>query len=220
MDKNNKDLFEWLKGLLGDSKDKRSTKFQYILIVLAVGIGFMLFSNLYSKGEVKTSAPTSAVSNNDVEKTETVFNSKSNDSQPATITDYERLYETQLKEALQRILGVDDVTVVVNVEASELQVLQKNQVTHTQKTNEVDSNGGKRDVEDVSTDQQVVIVRKGEEEKPLVIETKKPAVKGVLVVAQGAESIKVQQMLIEAVTKVLDVPQHRVAVLPKKPKGE
>ena len=220
MDKNNKDLFEWLKGLLGDSKDKRSAKFQYILIVLAVGIGFMLFSNLYSKGEVKTSAPTSTVSNNDVEKTETVFNPKSNDSQPATITDYERLYETQLKEALQRILGVDDVTVVVNVEASELQVLQKNEVTHTQKTNEVDSNGGKRDVEDVSTDQQVVIVRKGEEEKPLVIETKKPSVKGVLVVAQGAESIKVQQMLIEAVTKVLDVPQHRVAVLPKKPKGE
>ncbi|MDX5475359.1 MAG: stage III sporulation protein AG [Bacillaceae bacterium] len=220
MDKNIKDLFEWLKGLLGDNKDKRSVKFQYILIVLAVGIGFMLFSNLYSKGEVKTSAPTSTVSNNDVEKAEAVFNSKSNDSQPATITDYERLYETQLKEALQGILGVDDVTVVVNVEASELQVLQKNEVTHTQKTNEVDSNGGKRDVEDVSTDQQVVIVRKGEEEKPLVIETKKPSVKGVLVVAQGAESIKVQQMLIEAVTKVLDVPQHRVAVLPKKPKGE
>lgn len=38
---------------------------------------------------------------------------------------YEEAYEKQLKEALQGILGVDDVTVVVNVDATEKQILEK-----------------------------------------------------------------------------------------------
>jgi stage III sporulation protein AG len=62
--------------------------------------------------------------------------------------------------------------------------------------------------------------RKGNDEHPIVLETKKPVIRGVLVVAQGAENIHVKQMILEAVTRVLDVPQHKVAVLPKKSKGE
>ena len=55
---------------------------------------------------------------------------------------------------------------------------------------------------------------------PVVIETKKPAIRGVLVVAKGADNIQVKKWIIEAVTRSLDVPSHRVAVMPKKTKGE
>ena len=37
----------------------------------------------------------------------------------SVIIDYERTYEAQLKEALDKIVGVEDVTVVVNVDATE-----------------------------------------------------------------------------------------------------
>jgi stage III sporulation protein AG len=49
-----------------------------------------------------------------------------------------------------------------------------------------------------------------------VVEYQKPAIRGVLVVAKGAENIQVKKWIIEAVTRSLDVPSHRVAVMPKK----
>ena len=109
-----------------------------------------------------------------------------------------------------------DVTVVVNLEATEEKVYEKNNVTQKQITDETDREGGKRTVEDSSKDEQIVIIRDGEKEVPIVQQTKKPSVRGVLVVAQGADNITVKKWIVEAVTKVLDIPSHRVAVMPKK----
>ena len=134
--------------------------------------------------------------------------------------DYERTYEAQLKEALDKIVGVEDVTVVVNVDATELKVFEKNTNTQSQQTDETDREGGKRKVEDQSREEQLVIIQDGEKEIPVVTETKKPAIRGVLVVAKGADNIQVKKWIIEAVTRSLDVPSHRVAVMPKKTKGE
>lgn len=62
----------------------------------------------------------------------------------------------------------------------------------------------------------LVIVRSGDQEKPVVVKTEKPKIRGILVVAKGADNIEVKKWIIEAVTRSLDVPSHRVAVLPKK----
>ncbi|SIB32256.1 stage III sporulation protein AG [Mycobacteroides abscessus subsp. abscessus] len=75
-------------------------------------------------------------------------------------------------------------------------------------------------MEDLSKEDQLVIIRDGEKEVPIVVETKKPVIRGVLVVAKGADNIQVKKWIIEAVTRSLDVPSHRVAVMPKKSKGE
>ena len=220
-EKENKDFIPWLKGLLSGG-DKKSNKFHYMLVVLTIGIGLMLFSNLFfGTDKLSTSSAVPTISNNvNTNDEQPAFSQKNNDSSPLTIADYERHYENQLKDALEAMQGVDEVTVVVNVDATELKVLQTNKTTHSQKTEETDRDGGKRNVEDVSKDEQVVITRNDNSEQPIVVETKKPPIRGVLVVAQGAESIAVKQMIVEAVTRVLDVPQHRVAVVPKKSKGE
>jgi len=132
------------------------------------------------------------------------------------IKTYEDAYENQLKEALEGIQGVGDVTVVVNVDATEKQVLEKNSKTQTQTTDETDREGGKRNVEDSSKEDSLVIIREGENEVPIVVETKKPEIRGVLIVAKGADNIQVKKWIVEAVTRALDVPSHRVAVMPKK----
>ncbi|NUJ69844.1 stage III sporulation protein AG, partial [Pseudoalteromonas sp. 2102] len=71
-------------------------------------------------------------------------------------------------------------------------------------------------IQDESTDEKIVIVRKGDEETPLVLQTRKPEIRGVLVVAKGADQVQVKKWIVEAVTRTLNVPSHRVAVLPKK----
>ena len=115
---------------------------------------------------------------------------------------YEQAYENQLKEALDAIVGVSDVTVVVNVDSTEKRVLEKNSKSQNQVTEETDREGGRRKVEDHSNDDQLVIIQDGEKEVPIVIETKKPAIRGVLVVAKGADNIQVKKWIIEAVTRV------------------
>ncbi|MDP4158082.1 MAG: stage III sporulation protein AG, partial [Bacillota bacterium] len=132
------------------------------------------------------------------------------------ITDYERQYESQLKTSLDEMLGVKDTRVVVNVDSSEEKVLETNKNSKNQTTNETDTNGGKRKVQDSSTDEQMVIIRNGDQEVPIVVQTKKPKIRGVLVVAKGAENIEVKKWIVDAVTRVLDVPSYRVAVMPKK----
>ncbi|WP_458412541.1 stage III sporulation protein AG [Schinkia sp. CFF1] len=223
MNKKKDDFGSWLKGLFSrqadvdQPKDKNYQK--YLLILLAIGIAFMLISNLlHSQSSSETAAPVLG-SVNSVEKDAAVFGQKKPEGS-GEISDYEATYENQLKDALEHIVGVEDVTVMINLDATETKVLEKNSVVQSQQTDEVDREGGKRTVEDMSRDEQVVIVRNGEQEGPIILKTKKPEIRGVLVVAKGAENLKVKQMIIEAVTRVLDVPNHRVSVLPKKIKGD
>jgi stage III sporulation protein AG len=214
----------WLKNLISgdEKKDKKNIKLQYLLLVGLFGALIMLANNiLFSKDSsveksISTFQHQSAIAQEDA----AAFANKSDGGGNEIISNYEDAYETELKEALEQMLGVNKVTVVVNVDATDKKVLEKNVVTGSQTTNETDREGGKRQVEDASIDEQLVIIRSGDKEGPILVETKKPAIRGVLVVAQGAENVQIKKWIIEAVTRVLDVPSHRVAVMPKKSKGD
>ncbi len=131
------------------------------------------------------------------------------------IAAYEERYVKELKAALEAIEGVDDVTVVVNLDSTELKLYEKKRSTQQQTTEESDKEGGKRTIENESTNEEVIIIHNGEEETPLVVATKKPDIRGVLVVAKGADNLQIKKWIVEAVTRVLNVPSYRVAVLPK-----
>lgn len=213
----------WLKKQFNkDSQgEKKKGKFSYLILVLAFGIGIMFISNIFMKDNSKENSISAFSSKNNNEQKEDVetFGQKASQENDI-IQEYEQAYEAQLKDALDAIVGVSDVSVVVNVDATERQVYEKNKTGQTQVTDETDREGGKRKVEDQSSDEQLVIVQNGEKEVPVVVETKKPEIRGVLVVAKGADNIQVKKWIIEAVTRSLDVPSHKVAVLPKKTKGE
>lgn len=204
-----------------DQSNHKKGKYIYLIVVLTVGTMIMLISNLFINNESSQNALPTLKNNASIQTDENVETFGKKDSTGnSVIGDYERAYEVQLKEALDSIVGVSDVSVVVNVDATEKQVLEKNRKSQTQLTDETDREGGKRKVEDQSTDEQLVIIQNGEKEVPIVVETKKPAIRGVLVVAKGADNIQVKKWIVEAVTRSLDVPSHRVSVLPKKTKGE
>lgn len=215
--KDDKGPFSILKKLIskkGADHDKASKK-QYLLIIFIVGIAIMLFSNFIGEEKKESSNPVAVTSNtNKTEEVEAFGNSQRN--QPSTMRDYEEYYENQLKEAIESIIGVDDVSIVVNVDSTEKVVYEKNMINKKQITSETDSNGGKREVEDNSAEEQIVVVREGDKEVPLISETKKPDIRGVLVVAKGAENVQIKKSIIEAVMRTLDVPSHRVSVLAKK----
>ncbi|WP_071395717.1 stage III sporulation protein AG [Bacillus tuaregi] len=219
--KQHKGPFSWLKKQFSKDEqgDNKKGKYPYLVLVVLFGAGFMLAGNLFINDETAQNAlPAFNKDENQQEDVETFGQGKASGNN--VIEEYEQAYENQIKEALDTIVGVSDVTVVVNVDSTEKKVLEKNIKTQSQVTDETDREGGKRKVEDTSSDEQLVIIQDGDKEVPIVLETKKPEIRGVLVVAKGAENIQVKKWIKEAVTRALDVPEHRVSVLPKKTKGD
>lgn len=204
-------LHQLKKKLMPDNK--KNQKVRYFLILLLVGIMFMLLSDFLLKDQKEEDA---AIVSNQIVEQEEIETFREKTDKKWTIQDYEEKFENQLKTALEDISGVGEVTVLVNVEATERKVYESNAVLKNQITSETDKQGGKRTVEDQSKDDQLVIVRDGDKEIPIISETRKPDIKGVLIVAKGAEDIQVKKWIIEAVTRALDVPSHKVSVVPKK----
>ncbi|WP_057911772.1 stage III sporulation protein AG [Peribacillus muralis] len=213
----------WLQKLLNkdpdqkEPKEKKPSLYVYALIVVLLGAGIMMAGNLLTTNQTGQTSDVKTVFNNkQADKDDVETFGQKNQSEFKSTKDYEIYLQNEMKEALESIAGVQDVKVIIYVDASEKKVYERNKVTQKQVTEETDQEGGKRTVEDTSVDEQLVLVKSGEKEGPIISETKKPSVRGVLVVAKGAENIQIKKWIIEAVTRSLDVPSHRVSVMPKK----
>lgn len=208
--KRNEPRGKWYEKIINSGNEKLN-KSQYLIILCIIGIALMLFGNVFkTNGEDHESIPVVAGE----EDAETA--SKTTANPPSTMAEYEKYYEEQLKEVLESIAGVEDVSIIVNVDSAEKVIYEKNVINRRQITNETDTNGGKRTVEDVSVDEQMVFTRDGDRDVPIIYTTEKPNVRGVLIVARGADNIHVKKNIVEAVMRTLDVPSHRVSVQAKK----
>lgn len=216
--KNEKGPLSWLRQQLNrqnEQTNKKPSKYGYVLIVIVLGVGIMMASNLFTANQTgQTNDVQTVFTNKENTEDAEVFGQKKTETKATR--DYEIYLQNEMKEALEMITGVQDVKVVIYVNATEKKEFERNKVTQKQVTEEADQEGGKRVVEDTSIDEQLVLIKEGDKEGPIVSQTIKPTVSGVLVVAKGADNIQVKKWIIEAVTRALDVPSHRVSVMPKK----
>lgn len=185
-----------------------SKKSKYLIVIALVALLLMVLGNAFTPS---TNDPIIENVQNDQVK-ETISKESATE---LLVSELEGSYEKDLKEMLDNIQGVSEVEVMVNLDSTNVKVYEKNLIKGHQVTNESDTNGGTRKVEDQTEETQVVLVRQGDQEVPLLIETKKPDVRGVFVVAKGVDHATVKLWVVEAVAKVLDVPTHKVSVMPK-----
>lgn len=211
---------KWLEKFLSSlkTKDKKTTKMQYIALLVLIAVFILLISNVFSsnQSENQLAEPPSMIESSTGDEDNETWKQSDVSDATSKIGDLEAAYERDLVQLLDKITGVSDVEVMVNLDATNEQVYEKNLVIGSQITSESDQNGGSRKIDDETREQTVVIIRQGEQEVPLLIQTKKPQVRGVLVVANGVDNLEVKKWVLEAVSKVLDVPAHRVSVMPKK----
>ncbi|WP_227938484.1 stage III sporulation protein AG [Alkalihalobacillus deserti] len=212
---------QWLQNLFKkqDKGKKRRLPLHYVLLLGCVGLALMITGNLLTNpaGDEEHSLP--AFNEEKEEEDEPVFK-RGSSVEPNSMQDYEMRYENQLKEQLEQIIGISDVSVMINLADTERNVYERNTNEKQQHTDETDREGGTRKVEDISRDEQLVIIRNGEKEEPILVQTEKPSIRGVLVVAKGVENAQVKSWVVEAVSRSLDVPTHRVSVMPKKTKED
>ncbi|NLN18685.1 MAG: hypothetical protein GX162_05315 [Firmicutes bacterium] len=129
-----------------------------------------------------------------------------------SVVSYEERLARELREILGHIEGAGAVEVFVALEAGE-EVVIAEEVT-IQRTAAGEGQG-----EDLHESRRPVTLRDdaSRSEKPLVLLERRPKIKGVVVVAQGASSPQICYRLSLAVQTALSLPANRVAVFPMRP---
>jgi stage III sporulation protein AG len=125
--------------------------------------------------------------------------------------------ESRLKVLLSQMKGVGNVDVMITYTTSSENVpaydIKKNQSG----TQEKDSGGGTRNISQEEYDSTLAYEDSSDGgKKPVILKEIEPEVKGVLVVAAGADNAEVRERICGSVMVVLDVPAHKVQVVQRK----
>ncbi|WP_416197912.1 MAG: Stage III sporulation protein AG [Sporanaerobacter sp.] len=124
--------------------------------------------------------------------------------------DYAMLLERKLENILGEIKGVGKVKVMITLEETTEKIPAMNTTQNQEKTSEKDSQGGVREI--IREDSSIQVVTRGSEGNIIVLKEIKPKVKGVIVVAEGAENIEIKEELYQAVKTALGISGNKVEV--------
>lgn len=136
------------------------------------------------------------------------------------LRDLERDLAGALASALAAVEGVGAVRVQVALAAAVDREFATDTSLNRTTTEETDVTGGRRVVTQVEETGKIVPAQAGAGTMPLLRRERRPEIRGVLVVAEGAGDARVRAALTRAVGAALDVPLYRVVVLPGKPDPE
>ena len=174
-----------------------------LMVLLAIAFLWLAYTTFFSS------------SNN--EKEETVPRgakevSADGDEVSQEILDYESKQKEELKKILSKMEGVGEVDVKMYFESGEVKVPAYNSTTQNSQTREEDSQGGTR-----STTQENggdTIVMSGDTNEPFILQTYKPKITGIIIVAEGASSSKVRYDIQVAVSSLYNLSLDKVNVYP------
>ncbi|WP_054957699.1 stage III sporulation protein AG [Paenibacillus dakarensis] len=205
-----KKIEQWLGGGTGGAKKMQTLR--WLIILGLIGIAIMLFNSFVHVKKLDNE-------NIGREPPDTTVNTSPQAPSGNSISEFgsiEQEFEHRTKVMLEQIVGVGDVNVMVTVESTEEIVIQKNVKDTQELTEENDANGGKRHVTSYTRDGQIVTYDSAGDQTPIVTKKVKPQVRGVLVVAKGAENEIVRRLIVDAVQRGLNVPSYKISVVPRK----
>lgn len=165
-----------------------------LYILLVAGILILVVSNLLFSSDTKKEDKTATASS-------------------VTLTPSEN--EKRLEEILSKAAGVGEAKVMITYDAGPEKVTVQNAQVSQSNQEEPQTQGGMRKTDETTSDSQTVMITEGGQSQPFVAKEIEPKIRGVLVVADGAREEAVKINITNAVAAVLDVPYHRIQVLPK-----
>lgn len=209
-------MAKWLEGIEsavggGPSGPKRVRTLRMLLIVGLIGAALMIMNSFLTFKDVDRSVQEPVPLPQD----QAAWNN-SGGSSGSPFESVERPMELRLKDILEKIVGVGSVDVLVTIDSTEVTEFERDTQESSSETDENDRNGGQRHITTVTKDGQVVMYEVSGDQKPIITKTINPRVRGILIVAKGAENETVRQLITHAVEKGVNVPVNRISVLPSK----
>ena len=185
-------------------KKKMETLVAFIIILIITIIAI----NVIWNGDEKTPKEDTAIYNKQL----------ATEQNMATIetANMENTLEANLEKVLSKINGVGEVKVLISyVESSEI-VAMYNENTKNTSTQEEDSGGGTRVVNETDTQKDIIYKEENGEKVPITQKVISPKIEGALIIAQGANDANVKSNIIQAVEAVTGIATHKIQVFEMK----
>lgn len=185
----------------GDGGKKKPSAFENLIVIVILGVIILLAVSFLAKpdGAEKTSKDASSIESGDLD----IIQGPSLNGQEV-IADIEK----RLSELLTQVEGAGQVSVMIYADSSSEQIPAYNNI---QDTRNDERNDGKSS--EISETRELAL---SGDDSPVILKIVVPQIKGVVVVAEGADDMLIKEQLNNAVCTLLGIPEHRVQILKHK----
>ena len=122
----------------------------------------------------------------------------------------------QLEAILSKIQGVGEVKAFINYSESSEVVAMYNENTKISNTEENDTSGGTRKIQETDSQKDIIYKEENGEKTPITQKVVKPKVEGAIITAKGASNAEIKTNIIQAVEAVTGLATHKIQVFEMK----
>lgn len=152
---------------------------------------------------------------NDKSKKVAVNESKQLNTNNIESTSQEDNLDTKLENILSKINGVGKAEVLLTYTESTEIVPVYNKKEKTSNTDESDSGGGTRKIEEKDSSEEVVYTESSNKSQIATQKTVSPKIEGAIIIAEGAGDSNVKTNIIQAVEAATGLATHKIQVFKK-----
>lgn len=172
-----------------------------------IGVLLLVFGNVFDGNVLKSSMIDEVPARQEKNRESTAL--------PATGTNDEKFIEEKIARLLSSVKGAGNVMASVTLEGSARQEHAKNITKESKVIEEKDTSGGVRTTSENKESEQILLSKESGTDKPVMVSESKARIKGVLIVAEGANDSVVKANLTKAVETGLGIASYKITVLPQ-----
>jgi stage III sporulation protein AG len=120
--------------------------------------------------------------------------------------------EEKLENILSNIQGVGEVKVCINYSESSEVVAMYNETSKISNTEESDTSGGTRKIQETDSQKEIVYQEDDGEKTPITQKIVQPKIEGAIITAKGANNIDTKTNIIQAVEAITGLATHKIQV--------
>lgn len=203
-----KDTLEKIKAkFIGESQGNNKKKIENLLVFLVLLIITVIAINVIwgeDNEEVKQEENNSSYK----QLAQSIENNTNSNNQE--IDEYN--LEQSLEDILSKISGVGKVEVLITYSETSEVVAMYNETHVSSTTEEEDTNGGVRKIEETDTSKEIIFEDSDGTKTPITQKVVMPKIEGAIITAEGAGNINIKTNIIEAVAAATGLATYRIQV--------
>ena len=188
----------------GNNK-KKIENLVFFIVVLIITI---VIINVIWNGNKKTNNQETNIDNKKLAESQNTLSGTSDIQSSNTQNEL----ETKLEKILSKIQGVGEVQVCINYQESAELVAMYNENSKTSSTEETDTSGGTRKIEEIDTQKDIIYKENNGEKTPITKKVIQPKIEGAIITAKGANNAETKTNIIQAVEAVTGLATHKIQV--------
>lgn len=126
---------------------------------------------------------------------------------------YAKRQENATKKILSRVQGIGKVEVMLTLSSSDEKITLQNSDVTNQDTKESSKDGSEQTQSQSQSKSESVLVEQDGLECPYIVQVNSPKIEGVVVVAEGMTSSRMETEIIEAIQALFPIEAHKIKVM-------